>query len=175
MKKLKFLIILIVLFMSSCEFFLGKEQPAQYYYMSDEFKSYVMFPVGSWWVYQDSITGQTDTLTLLFQAVDMVEYADNVHVEQLFQDFGYGRYPMNTVCGKEIMYMGDPRIYICIENIGDTVCGDMIYKAHLDTLILNNCKFTDMKHYNVGGIDEFWCPYIGVVKYKATTSDTLCK
>ena len=59
--------LLIALVQSCC-----KKPKIPTYYMPQEFKDYVDFPVGSWWVYEDSVTKKLDTVSLINSATDII-------------------------------------------------------------------------------------------------------
>jgi len=46
------------------------------YYMSEEFKDYVLFPEGSWWVYENQY-GQIDSINLFSQDTEIKDGKDN--------------------------------------------------------------------------------------------------
>lgn len=50
-------IFLLLTFLCSCK-------KDEYYHMSEEFKAYTMFPIGSYWVYEELNSGFRDTLTV---------------------------------------------------------------------------------------------------------------
>ncbi len=73
MKKLQhlFLFLVVVFSLSSC-LFDGEERKKKdpwdngkpTYYLDDTIKKFTVFPVGSWWVYQDSASGGYDTISV---------------------------------------------------------------------------------------------------------------
>ncbi|OFY65081.1 MAG: hypothetical protein A3H98_07835 [Bacteroidetes bacterium RIFCSPLOWO2_02_FULL_36_8] len=43
------------------------------YYLTQDMYDYVIFPVGSWWVYKDSATGALDTVKVISQEIKIIE------------------------------------------------------------------------------------------------------
>ena len=87
MNKLIYLIciISILCIASNCK----KELPT--YYMPQEFKDYVDFPVGSYWIYEDSITGAIDSVCLIEREFEIVRNSNSDYkAEYLVQKFNNG-------------------------------------------------------------------------------------
>ena len=80
--KILFLILAIICCLaSSC-----KKRPT--YYMPQEFKDYVDFPVGSYWVYEDSVSGIKDSIYLYGRNLTIYECEHNYcNYEKLEQNF----------------------------------------------------------------------------------------
>ncbi len=178
MKKNKIIsLVAIMLFISSC--FLPEPTPDEEYYMSEEFKSYVMHPVGSWWVYKDSISGKIDTITLIDQGTRLQQTVPHVMYEHLYQKFNDGeQFNFNNLTRlNKKYYLSYEREYLAytdISTVGDTLVS-IIYKIHLDTLIFDTLTFTDIKHYKCMNLksDVFWKQNIGAVKLKINNSDSI--
>jgi len=67
MKKIVIPTLLSVIIMTaSCQ-----NEPIPTYYMPQEFKDYVDFPVGSYWIYEDSISGDVDTFTIIGRKIEI--------------------------------------------------------------------------------------------------------
>jgi len=178
MKKNKLiLIVTTMLFISSC--FLPEPTPDEEYYMSEEFKSYVMHPVGSWWVYKDSVSGQIDTVILEEQSTRLQQIDPHIMYEHLYQKFNdreqFDFNNLNHVNTHYYLYYERGYFaYTDISTVGDTL-GFFIYKNHFGTLILDTLTFTDIKHYkNMDSeSDIFWKQNIGAVKLKINNSDSI--
>ena len=87
MKKIRSYILisfLLLIFVQSC-----REPELPTYYMPQEFKDYVVFPVGSYWVYKDSVSGVLDTVTLQEQTFSIVEVDIGYKVERVVQTYYY--------------------------------------------------------------------------------------
>jgi hypothetical protein len=46
------------------------------YYTDQEFRGYLVFPIGSYWIYQDSATSNTDSIYLFSQHFEMRDLKD---------------------------------------------------------------------------------------------------
>jgi hypothetical protein len=53
------------------------------YYTDQEFREYLVFPIGSYWIYQDSATSNTDSIYLFSQHFEMRDLKDI---------YGYAKY-----------------------------------------------------------------------------------
>ncbi|MBX9851379.1 MAG: hypothetical protein K2X86_06425 [Cytophagaceae bacterium] len=69
MKIFIFLFIIPFLLSTSCK----KEKERPVYYMDQEFKNYTLFPVGSYWVYENSASGMEDSIYLYWQEYKVYE------------------------------------------------------------------------------------------------------
>ena len=84
--------IFLLLFCFSCH----KPDKTPKYYLPQDLKDYVMFPVGSYWVYKDSLSGATDSIVLTKQETYIEEpgHVWDFYWENLRQEF-YSSYYMN--------------------------------------------------------------------------------
>ncbi|MDI6832759.1 MAG: hypothetical protein QMD02_02790 [Bacteroidales bacterium] len=104
-KFLLFILIISILFLASgC-----KKKPT--YYMLQEFKDYVMYPVGSYWVYEDSISGNIDSINLIDYKIYIFdpEHTCYCNYEKLEQNF-YSSYN-NHLHAQSWLDMDDPSFY----------------------------------------------------------------
>jgi hypothetical protein len=83
MKK-KFLFFLLVPFLFKCSCQKDKVYPT--YYMDQEFKDYCVFPVGSYWVYEDSASKSIDSISVYRSEISMIEKSNkhSYNYEQFF-------------------------------------------------------------------------------------------
>jgi hypothetical protein len=82
MKLIKFIIIIITTLCFSCLPSDGPYENCDEYYFSDEFKSYIFFKEGSYWIYEDTTYNLTDSIVLLKQDVWLNDYCDYVNLYQ---------------------------------------------------------------------------------------------
>ena len=61
----KHFIIIILITLVSCE----KPSDCTEHYFSDEYKSYIFFSEGSYWIYEDTLLGITDSIYLVYHSV----------------------------------------------------------------------------------------------------------
>jgi hypothetical protein len=85
------------------------------YYMDQEFKDYCVFPVGSYWVYEDSASGAEDSVYLYNQQIYVVENSKSVSYkyERLRQNFSASFYSDTLIGdgGAKYLGLGEPCIY----------------------------------------------------------------
>jgi hypothetical protein len=78
--------------------------------MPQEFKDYVDFPVGSYWIYEDSVSGIKDSIYLYGRNLTIYEFDRNYcYYEKLEQNF-YSSYN-NQLRAKSWLEMDDPSFY----------------------------------------------------------------
>jgi hypothetical protein len=146
------------------------------YYIPQDMKDYVMFSSGSYWVYQDSLTGNIDSVYLIYSKceVNNGRPEDNADYETILQRFYTSKTNEESVASGT--YKGtDPAIleYFSLH-------GKFIYKLDLQTGdCFSNIKFVGAKDSLMvdGNIyidvlsfqDEYdqlfyWSKHIGVIK-----------
>ena len=103
--KILFLILAIICCLaSSC-----KKRPT--YYMPKEFKDYVDFPVGSYWIYEDSVSGIKDSIYLYGRNLTIYELNNfYCNCEKLEQNF-YSSYN-NHLRAQSWLISDDPSFYV---------------------------------------------------------------
>ena len=78
MRSFKIIGLLLVLpcFALKCDPDNSDDEKEPTYYMSQEFKDYVLFPEGSWWVYENQY-GQIDSINLYSQDTEIKDGKDD--------------------------------------------------------------------------------------------------
>jgi len=170
------LIISILCLASSC-----KKKPT--YYMPQEFKDYVDFPVGSYWIYEDSVSGIKDSIYLYGRNLTIYECEYNYcNYEKLEQNF-YCLY-WQQCSGISMVEEIDPLIYTYIGPLGyyfgDCNVGTNVYNgeylAYYDSLNINNKWYKEVKCFcrnNIGWNNDliyYWAKDIGVIRKEEPTS-----
>ncbi len=157
-----FILMISILFLASnC-----KKKPT--YYMPQEFKDYVDFPVGSYWVYEDSVSGIKDSIYLYGRNLTIYE-PDNFYFkcEELEQNF-YSSYN-NELRAYSCLLIDDPSFYeYCGYGYYTTKANwNVEYIINYDSLkILDEwfknvyCIYT----YAKNKIYYYWVKNIGVIK-----------
>ena len=155
------LIISILFLASSC-----KKKPT--YYMPQEFKDYVDFPVGSYWVYEDSVSGIKDSIYLYGRNLTIYELNNfYCNCEKLEQNF-YSSYN-NHLRAQSWLISDDPSFYV-YRGYGYYTMrknGNVEYIINYDSL-----KIIDEWYKNVYCIYNYandktyyyWVKYIGLIK-----------
>jgi len=109
--------------------------------MPQEFKDYVDFPVGSYWIYEDSVSGAVDSIYLFERNITIAQPSSgNYKWEKLIQRF----HSVNgTIDNNAIAVCIDPIIYHLWTSY--FVYGNFIYKKTWNWVLklkeLNNIKF----------------------------------
>jgi hypothetical protein len=151
MKKLttcKICLIIIIAFIissaSSC-----RKDKAPTYYIPQDLKDYCMFPIGSWWVYEDSISGEKDSIVLMEQEILLVKNSGrkNYFYENLKHEF-FSSY--DTLLTGE-SWVTNENMYIYVSGWGTYCSDDNEFSCtsnpyfYYDTLNINNIKYFNIK------------------------------
>ncbi|MDR1345585.1 MAG: hypothetical protein LBK03_02645 [Bacteroidales bacterium] len=149
------------------------------YYLDQETKDYLLFDVGSYWIFQDSATLKTDSIVVtsikhrimhpISEGQDEVEvyYIDYTcfdkdtnwlingmlgsHASDLPDDFSTLRY--------RFIYTGGP-------------VGTGTYKAYYETYSIANFIFSDVKKFSYYGYEIFFAKHIGCIRFEINTNET---
>jgi hypothetical protein len=158
MKKISFLTLLLPFFLSSGCWYNGKSiENSHTDFMDQEFKDYIIFPQGSYWVYQDSATLNTDSVVLYSQIIEIVDrkIPAGYYVETVDQKFSSSfRNDTFRIFGEAVK---DEQYSSCLlfaeghsynsffsnKDIGDSI-----------NYILNNLKYSDFEAVkNINGVN----------------------
>jgi hypothetical protein len=171
MKNL-FIILIVLVLQFSCK------PPLETLYIPEEMKPYIMFPEGSYWVYEDSATLQTDSFYLKSIYTEFYPKADgeNIEYEKIIQDFYNIDSPNQIALGRTFLDYYNQLYYNNFYDevfrhdipIGDSVNFDGIKVKHIityDSIIISG------NHYkNVMVLDKrelsraYWCKNIGMIR-----------
>ena len=147
------------------------------YYMTQDFKDYVMYPVGSYWVYVDSISGETDSIVLTEQETFIEEPGDfwDFYWENIRQKIYSSYYNRFISAGGEI-YCEHPLVYsyygwgqyLSTENGLSSI--DAYEYLYYDSLKINEKWYYNVKCYykKNAGISSFWALGIGIIRKEDT-------
>lgn len=182
MKKLIFIFSILACMSADCH----KKKDNPTYFMPQEFKDYVVFPQGSYWIYEDSISGITDSMYLQMQTTKIMEppgyndwgYNYEYIEEQLYSSYKnqinsrvsrYNEFISNNENGS-YMYYGLYPLFISNISIG-IGCDNLKYIQFLDSLLIKNIWLKNIKVFsnidpigNIKSIKTFFCRNIGLVK-----------
>jgi len=159
-------IIVLVLTVISCR------KPTTYN-MPQDLKDYCMFPVGSWWVYEDSISGEKDSIVLMEQNI-YFPYSNNktYYFESLDEKFYFSN--TNSINGSLCeVYITSPLTYVYIRgrsmyySTDEGFTGKIDVKIeYLDSLNINNTTYYNIKIFDVYNRKSisYWAKNIGIVK-----------
>lgn len=199
MKKLtncKICLIIITTFFVLCAADCSKDKDKPAYYMPQDFKDYVVFPEGSYWVYEDSVTGDIDSVYLQSQKIEIYtppsynnpgynfeflkENVFSSNSNQVFYKEGiYNQYIPSNI-NNSYLYRYDIQLYyISSVDIGTTI-SNLTYKSFLDSLTVKSKTFKKVKvfstppeYYSNG---SFLCTYyghnVGLIKLIKKVCDT---
>lgn len=180
MKRIK--LIIITVFTAFVAADCGNKDDIPTYYISYEMKKYIDFPVGSFWIYQDSISNEVDSILL--------ENTNNEIINKNNYDFKYESIEQRHFSTFEDSQIGNI-IYIgCIKNtsicfiysgiglyIGDILIGNNFsnikYVCLYDSIQINNIWYEKVKRFDDinNGNQFYWTPNIGLVKKNIIAQD----
>jgi len=171
------------MFAQSC-----REPEKPIYYMSQEFKDYVDFPVGSWWVYEDSITGEIDSISLIYSEYEIIYNHDlDYQFENLTQRYRCKDSTLVVSASCEdtgLSYLSGNGfksiIYFFLSESGYSYFQP--YNLELisvsDTLVINGVEYYDVVCIRAIGQNTYlyyWSKNIGLVKIKSETDNRQLK
>lgn len=178
-------ILVLVLTTLSCR----KEKPT--YNMPQEFKDYVMFPEGSYWIYEDSITNNIDSISL-YKTNMLVKEDDHVYCnckyETITQEF-YSSFSNNIFLryiepfladfeNKYAYYLNSMSGYIFI--FPQSSFFDPFKYKYFNSIIINNAIYESVHVFErkMQGEDiliHYFVKHIGIIKRKiiTTNNDTI--
>lgn len=180
--KLPFITVLTVfllLVFSNC-----KRQPKEsdIIHLPQEIYDYVMFPVGSYWVYQDSISGVKDSLSLDFQQVIEKQTSNlDAYYDRLEQTFTSSI--RGNIYSSAYLSVKDPAVYEYCNSIGSfsaptenvIMLGGNVSSS--DSLTINNITFFNIKMFTSGNgsvtVRSFWAYHIGLIRYENSEDTTV--
>lgn len=179
-KSILYLLLFFVLF--TCLGVKCKKDKKPTYYMPQEFKDYVMFPFGSYWIYEDSISGEVDSLNLInFNIFIQETNTRNYDYEKMVQNFSSSKsanFSTETLRSDEYYeYYGYNENYAYYFDIttGQTSASGGIYYAKFDSLKVLDVWYKDViciKKYGIYELYHYWVKYIGIVKSENKTNNT---
>jgi len=177
MKKLATLMIysIIIAFFICSAISCKKEKPT--YYIPQEIKDYVMFPEGSYWIYEDSITGNIDSIFLL-ESNTLIFNPDNssFKYEKLRQSFFSSQMFDIQLKGESYLSVPDGKFY---EYQGP---GKFVLYGH--GITFDSLNIMNQFYYNVympksenHWIDAefYWVKHVGLIKKKYDNKNWLLK
>lgn len=158
---------LLLILVHSC-----REPEKPVYYMPQEFKDYVDFPVGSWWVYEDSITMIIDSICLNTVVISTFEPSNmDYKFEKLDQTFSSSNSDSNFGGGSffdisTFEYSANGYYFDISNGITDIQCAYLF--SVYDTLLINNTPYFNVvciKRSSCGGNGcYYWVKHIGLIK-----------
>jgi len=145
------------------------------YYIPQDLKDYCMFPVGSWWVYEDSISGEKDSIVLVEQGA-RIYWKENYYNEELFQEFFSSHYGELKSYGT--IDWANPRnneyIYVYTGGGGlisffGTVKSEYIDDLFFETIVINDVSYSEIKYFHSSqypslNTKTYWGKNIGAIR-----------
>ncbi|MEI6122104.1 MAG: hypothetical protein WCQ95_00610 [Bacteroidota bacterium] len=176
MKKYTFVIILFV-FLESCDS--GYKNCTEHHY-SDNFKSNVMFNIGSYWVYKDTIFNIIDSAYLKSQDFSFIEDCDyhGEPTDVLNQTFSYSR--NNTTNDFQVFCLARDNVYATWDFLGyytDNCAVDPLNScSSLDSMTVNGINYYNISVFNRENKRYYWSKNIGIIRKefpKSQDNDTI--
>ena len=195
MKSIKFICkIAIGIFLAMLTFSGCDSWRAKVVQIDQESKDYCLFGEGSYWVYQDSVTNNTDSVLLLQSLLECKEeggeWGHNFIIEYYYAN--YCHYLSDTSIS--VSYRLDPsRVYFFLV----IVFSSEVQNIEKNTILIPYERFTDyyLSSYNIGenifnnvkifiekniiiggylsnySIKSYWAKHIGLIRYEIYNSD----
>jgi len=169
-KKILFLILAIICCIAAdC----GKDNDKPTYYMPQDFKDYVMYPVGSYWIYEDSVSGDIDSIYLIMNEIKIFEPPHSDFLYERLEGYYYSFYLNKEFWGGtqldvsifEFRTWPGYGYYFNNSNIGYSI-QDGKYLKYYDSLEINGKYYYNVKcilKYS-SNIQYFWSKNIGLIK-----------
>ncbi len=178
-----FFILTTAVLFTACPSKKDKSEEKPTYYLNQMMKDYVIFPVGSWWVYQDSASGVLDTVTVTRSENSMVDREDISYIYE-YQSIRYHSSYYNA----EIIAGGGGVNYKYNENPPPTFIPSTVFHSNekvdsirlysgylvreqLDSLEIKETtyrevlQFTTTRHtYNLLPEYTFYAPHVGLIR-----------
>jgi hypothetical protein len=166
------LLIIITAILNSCT------KPKEVLTISDEMKDYIMFPSGSYWIYEDTVTGDVDSVRLVEQFIDTQECfsCGQIYYENLNQTFNtslqHKSYKLITHVEYSVKY-------------GYIIIYDVLFTTNLEinTCTYNGCyidkkdslnNFNQVMVFTYNSYDTiYYAKNIGKIKYSYTNNDSI--
>ncbi|MBI4647492.1 MAG: hypothetical protein HY738_13110 [Bacteroidia bacterium] len=172
------ILIIIFLVCISAECCKEKERPT--YYMPQEFNDYVVFPQGSYWLYEDSISGGVDSLNLLYFSIYIEENKNKDHkYEKMRQSFSSSKssnFNTETLMPVGIYEYYGYGYYFDTQERTNAHSGE--YYAKYDSLKVLDVWYKDVKcikSYGIYELYDYWVKNIGIIKKENKTNNTIWK
>ncbi|PLW92728.1 MAG: hypothetical protein C0592_09295 [Marinilabiliales bacterium] len=156
-----FMFLLIIITALSC----NRKDPCEEFYFSNEYKAYIFFPTGSYWVYSDTTFNVTDSVNLQYQNVTLNDYCDTrtefeeILEQRYFSSFFYDGSPYLSVWGHAShQYYNQEQ---------DHPMGVFTDNANFyDTMTVNNVLYHDVRavQFSQGTAEFYWAKNIGLIK-----------
>ena len=148
-----FILMISILFLASdCD--RVKDRPT--YYLDQEIKDYTLFPIGSYWIYKDSLTNNIDTVSIISQTIEIYSGGEEPIKWEVFSQNRYSSYNNDTVFGFGESYAlysegfctygerGWCRFFSQKE-IGYMLQNYLLYENYYDSLFINNKWYKEIK------------------------------
>ncbi len=180
--KTRMLFVLPIVMASLFLTFSCREPEKEIFYMPQEFKDYVMFPVGSYWVYEDSASGAIDSIYLKSSEIEIFEPPhSDFKYEKLNQVFYSGYYQTDFSAGSilEVLpyeYGGYGYFFDISQGVNRIQYAELI--SITDTMIINSKPYCNVAYIRYSpGVNRYyyWVKNIGLIKKIDETGTWLLK
>ena len=170
-----------------------KEPELETIYMTEELKSYILFPVDSYWIYEDSISGDIDTVYLEGQTIKIIKDEDrNINIETLFNHYDTKHFNSlgstsieaifkydsdNKKIYKELLGYNWKATFFCNIDTGWHISSNSRYSKNYLTYKLGEFVFQDVKEYKTNDNIYFiyWAKNVDLIKYSTLDRNWILK
>jgi len=167
------------------------KKDANRYLISGEFKQYTTFKMGSYWIYKNDVTNQTDSSYIIDPPFDNIIYLPNTPRNEVFwQQISYqmhnpfmGVYTILAKSNSEYLEVGTKLKKVAPLLIKYSESGFEVTES-IPTYTINGVTFTDVLHTQTYrypllnsdtlSVDAYFAKSVGILKFhqRTTTSDT---
>lgn len=148
-------------------FFFGCDGPynnCDEYYFSEEYKSYVFFKVGSYWIYEDTIHNIIDSCSLYEATYKFIDFCDyNTESEEVLRHIMYSSYYPGT---HYYTYNGhaSQQDYQSYGIYPMGYYSDYGHTEILDSLEIRDTWYWNVKKFEIGENKFYYAKNIGLIK-----------
>ena len=157
------------------------------YYIPQDMKDYVMFPVGSYWIYEDSLTGAIDSVYLAAQRTKIENLADEdtrkaENLEQYFKSSFLNmtylqgtKYVISLPPDAHFFYLGRRGYFFAPAEVDETVryIGYIKCVAFYDSVQFHRVKYDSIRVFSCDEENYYWAKNIGLIRQDVYTNGAI--
>ncbi len=156
-KKILFLILAIICCIAADCDKEPKEKPI--YYLDQEIKDYTLFPVGSYWIYEDSLSNDIDTVSIISQTIKIFAGGEEPFKYEYFKQNIVTSYYNDTLFGGGSAWLLESEgfceysetgwlRFISQKQVGYKF-DELLYEIYYDSLFIINKWYKEVKVFTI--------------------------